>query len=96
MTSSDGEVRHKRFLLAAGLHRNDLPAGAGDFHRLAVFIELDREVRQVQLIRVGTAPTDGCLDLFHVVLLQDDIGGWAPMPAIRIDRLHLGALFQVG
>jgi hypothetical protein len=81
-----GEVGNETFLLAGAMDCLGLPLWAGDFHGLAVFIELDGKVGQVQLFRIGSDPANGGLNMFDLLFLQDLIGSRATMPAIGVVR----------
>ncbi len=73
-----------------------LPIWAGDFDWLVVWIELDGEVGQVQLFRIGSASADGSLNMFDLLFLQNRIGIRAAMPTIRVDCVQSCALLQIG
>jgi hypothetical protein len=63
------EVGDEGFLLAAGMSWLDLSVWAGDLDRFAILVELDGEVIQVQLFRIGSAPADGSLNMFDLLFL---------------------------
>lgn len=90
------EGRDEGFLLAVGTGWFSLPIWEGNFHGVVALIELDCEVDQVQLLRIGGAPADGGLNMFNLLFLQDRIGHWATMPNIGVDRLQSSLLLQIG
>ena len=96
LTDFRGEVGDEGFLLAAGVCGDGLPLRAGDFHRFAIVIEFGGEIGQMEFVRVGAAPTDGGLDMFNLLLLENYIGFWAAVTAIGVDGFQVGTLFQVG
>ena len=61
---------HEGFVLVTGLHGDGLSLGAGGFHRLATWVEFDREISQMEFVGIGTAPADSGLELFNLPLLE--------------------------
>lgn len=96
------EAGDKGFLLTAGDDGHGLRTRAGDLDRLAVRrMELDHEIGQMQLVRVGGAPTNGCLDVFdglakRTLFYQDLIGLRAAIASIGVQRFEIGPCVQVG
>jgi hypothetical protein len=63
------EMGHEGFLSTAEMHPHPLPVGAGDFQRLAILVNPDGEISQVEFVRVWLTPPNGSLDVCNALLL---------------------------
>lgn len=96
LADSRVEMGDKGFLLAGGVHRNGLPLWTGGFHRFAILVGLNGEIGQVEFFGIRLTSANGGLDVFDLMLLQNDIRLRAAMTAVGVERVQVGARFQVG
>jgi len=88
--------RHKCLSRRGCPHLGRLPLRADDLLRLARCIRLDLEILQVEPIRVLRPAPNRRLDQGDRMLRQQGIIFGTPITAVGEDRVHPGAIFQVG
>ena len=69
LTNIRFEVGDKAFVLAARMNWHVLLLGTSDLHRFAILVQLDLEIRQVELACSGSAPPNGRLEVFNMLFL---------------------------
>src|SRR3990172_5309899 len=96
LTNDQIEVGDEALLLAAGMYGDTLLLRTGNLHRLARLVQLDGEIRQVELLGIGAAPTNGRLNVGDVQFMHTRVGRPPAVASIRVDRLQFSAILQVG